>query len=75
MRHYCQCGYAQKNHELYDVKANLQGIQVGKIIRIKILAHYCTDCCKGESFDFKNANADLKGHVASAFTKDTVIRI
>jgi hypothetical protein len=25
----------RKNHELYDVKANLQGVQVGKIIQNK----------------------------------------
>ncbi|AZA80709.1 cell envelope biogenesis protein AsmA [Chryseobacterium lactis] len=60
----------RKNHELYDVKANLQGIQVGKIIQNKDIGPVTAQInAKGESFDFKNANADLKGHVASAVYK------
>lgn len=60
----------RKNHELYDVKANLQGIQVGKIIQNKDVGPITAQIyAKGESFDFKNANADVKGHVASAVYK------
>lgn len=60
----------RKNHELYDVKANLQGVQVGKIIQNKDIGAITAQIsAKGESFDFKNANADLKGHVASAVYK------
>lgn len=60
----------RKNHELYDVKANLQGVQVGKIIQNKDIGSITAQIsAKGESFDFKNANADLKGHVASAVYK------
>lgn len=60
----------RKNHELYDVKANLQGIQVGKIIKNKDIGAITAQIsAKGESFDFKNANANLKGHVASATYK------
>ncbi|WP_160136102.1 translocation/assembly module TamB [Chryseobacterium sp. c4a] len=60
----------RKNHELYDVKANLQGIQVGKIIQNKDIGSITAQIsAKGESFDFKNANANLKGHVASAAYK------
>lgn len=60
----------RKNHELYDVKANLQGLQIGKIIKNKDIGSISAQIyAKGESFDFKNANADLKGHVASAVYK------
>ncbi len=60
----------RKNHELYDVKANLQAIQVGKIIQNKDIGPISAQIyAKGESFDFKNAKADLKGHVASAVYK------
>jgi hypothetical protein len=60
----------RKNHELYDVKANLQGLTVGKIIQNKDIGAISAQIyAKGESFDFKNANADLKGHVASAVYK------
>jgi hypothetical protein len=60
----------RKNHELYDVKANLQGLQIGKIIQNKDIGAISAQIyAKGESFDFKNANADLKGHVASATYK------
>lgn len=57
----------RKNHELYDVKANLQGLQIGRIIKNKDIGSVSAQIyAKGESFDFKNANADLRGHVASA---------
>ena len=60
----------RKNRELYDIKANLQGLQLGKIIQIKEIGAISAQIyAKGESFDFKNANADLKGHVASAVYK------
>lgn len=60
----------RKNHELYDIKANLQGIQIGKIIQNKDIGPITAQiAAKGESFDFKNANADVKGHVASAVYK------
>lgn len=65
-----QVDMRRKNHELYDVKANLQGIQIGKIIQNKDIGPITAQiAAKGESFDFKNANADLKGHVASAVYK------
>lgn len=60
----------RKNHELYDIKANLQGVQVGKIIQNKDIGPITAQIsAKGESFDFKNVNADVKGHVASAVYK------
>lgn len=60
----------RKNRELYDVKANLQGLQIGKIIQNKEVGAISAQIyAKGESFDFKNANADLRGHVASAVYK------
>ncbi len=60
----------RKNHELYDVKANLQGLQIGKIIQNKDIGSISAQIyAKGESFDFKNAKTDLKGHVASAVYK------
>lgn len=60
----------RKNHELYDVKANLQNLQIGKIIQNKDLGAITAQIsAKGENFDFKNANADLKGFVQSAAYK------
>lgn len=57
----------RKNRELYDIKANLQGIQAGKIIQNKDIGPITAQIsAKGESFDFKNAKANLKGHVTSA---------
>ncbi|WP_292010845.1 translocation/assembly module TamB domain-containing protein [Chryseobacterium sp.] len=56
----------RKNHELYDVKANLQNVQVGKLIQNKDVGSITAQIsAKGESFDFKNARADLKGYVNS----------
>lgn len=56
----------RKNHELYDVKANLQNLQIGKIIQNKDLGSITAQIsAKGESFDFKNAKANLKGYVNS----------
>uniref|UniRef100_A0AAU6WP49 Translocation/assembly module TamB n=1 Tax=Chryseobacterium endophyticum TaxID=1854762 RepID=A0AAU6WP49_9FLAO len=60
----------RKNRELYTVKANLQGLQIGKIIQNKDIGPISAQIyAKGESFDFKNANADLRGNVASAVYK------
>lgn len=65
-----QIDMRRKNHELYDVKANLQGLQIGKIIQNKDIGAVTAQiAAKGESFDFKNAKADLKGYVASAVYK------
>lgn len=65
-----QVDMRRKNHELYDIKANLQGIQVGKIIQNKDIGSITAQIsAKGESFDFKKANADLKGYVAYATYK------
>ncbi len=60
----------RKNRELYTIKANLQGLQIGKIIQNKDIGPISAQIyAKGESFDFKNANADLRGNVASAVYK------
>ncbi|MEY8761900.1 translocation/assembly module TamB domain-containing protein [Chryseobacterium tongliaoense] len=65
-----QVDMRRKNHELYDVKANLQALQIGKIIQNKDLGPVTAQIsAKGESFDFKNANANLKGYVSSAVYK------
>lgn len=65
-----QIDMRRKNHELYDVKANLQGLQIGKIIQNKDIGAVTAQiAAKGESFDFKNAKADLKGYVTSAVYK------
>ncbi len=65
-----QIDMRRKNHELYDVKANLQGLQIGKIIQNKDIGPITAQIsAKGESFDFKNAKADLKGYMASAVYK------
>ncbi len=54
----------QKNRETYDVKANLQDLQIGKIIQNQELgAISARISAKGESFDFARANADLTGDV------------
>ncbi|MPS72635.1 MAG: translocation/assembly module TamB [Chryseobacterium sp.] len=65
-----QVDMRRKNRELYDVKANLQNLQIGKIIQNKDLGGITAQIsAKGESFDFKNANADLVGNVQSATYK------
>ncbi|MCG2793508.1 MAG: translocation/assembly module TamB domain-containing protein [Weeksellaceae bacterium] len=57
----------RKNRELYDVKANLQNLQVGKFIQNKDIGGVTAQIsAKGESFDFKRANANLVGTVRSA---------
>ncbi len=60
----------RKNRELYDVKANLQNLQIGKIIQNKDLGSVTAQIsAKGQSFDFKNANANILGNVQSATYK------
>lgn len=60
----------RKNYEHYDVKANLQHFQIGRIIQNKDLGAITAQIsAKGESFDFKNAKADLKGVVQSLVYK------
>ncbi len=55
----------RKNREIYDVKANLQDLQIGKIIQNQELGAITANItAKGESFDFARANADLSGDVA-----------
>ncbi|WDF45851.1 translocation/assembly module TamB [Chryseobacterium sp. KACC 21268] len=66
-----QVDMRRKNRELYDVKANLQNLQIGKIIQNKDLGAITAQIsAKGESFDFKNANANIVGNVQSATYKD-----
>ncbi|TDX86531.1 translocation/assembly module TamB domain-containing protein [Epilithonimonas xixisoli] len=65
-----QVDMRRKNRELYDVKANLQNLQIGKMIQNKDLGAITAQIsAKGESFDFKNANANLVGNVQSATYK------
>lgn len=60
-----QLDMSSKNRETYDVKANLQDLQIGKIIQNQELgAISARISAKGESFDFARANADLTGDVA-----------
>lgn len=56
----------QKDAEKYDVLANLQNLQIGKIIQNKDLGSITGQISvKGQSFDYKKANADLKGNISS----------
>lgn len=56
---------SRENREMYDVKANLRDLQIGKIIQNQELGAISADItAKGESFDFARANADLSGDVA-----------
>lgn len=56
----------QKNNERYDVYANLQNLQIGKIIQNKDLGIITgTVSAKGQSFDFSRGNAVLKGNIAA----------
>lgn len=60
-----QVDMRKKDRELYDVKANLQNLQIGKIIQNKDLGAVSAQIsAKGESFDFTRANADLTGKVS-----------
>lgn len=56
----------QKNQERYNVLANLQNLQIGKIIQNKELGSITGQIAvKGQSFDPKKANADIKGNIKS----------
>lgn len=65
-----QVDMRRKNREQYDVKANLQNLQIGKIIQNQDIGGITAQIsAKGESFDFKNAKANLVGNVQSATYK------
>ena len=56
----------RKDQERYDVLANLQNLQIGKIIQNKDLGSITGQIAvKGQSFDPNKANADIKGNVKS----------
>ena len=56
----------QKNQERYNVLANLQNLQIGKIIQNKELGSITGQIAvKGQSFDPNKANADIKGNIKS----------
>lgn len=56
----------RKNREQYDVKANLQNLQMGKIIQNQDMGAVTGQiAAKGESFDFKRAKAEVSGHIRS----------
>lgn len=56
----------RKNAEKYDILANLQNLQIGKIIQNKEVGSITGQISvKGQSFDPNTANADLKGNIAS----------
>lgn len=56
----------RKNAEKYDVLANLQNLQIGKIIQNKDVGSITGQIAvKGQSFDPNKANADLKGNITS----------
>lgn len=60
----------RKNQERYDVKANLQNLQIGKIIQNKDLGSITGQIAvKGQGFDPDKANADLKGNIKSVAYK------
>ncbi len=56
----------RKNRETFDVKANLQNLQIGKIIQNKDLGVITAQInAKGQGFDPKIMTADLKGDIQS----------
>ncbi len=56
----------RKNREIFDVKANLQNLQIGKLIKNKDLGSITAQIsAKGQSFDPKMMNAQLTGDVRS----------
>lgn len=60
----------RKNRETFDVKANLQNLQIGKIIQNKELGSVTAQIsAKGQSFDPKIMNVQLTGDVQSAAYK------
>jgi len=57
----------RKNRETFDVKANLQSLQIGKIIQNKDLGSITAQInAKGQGFDPKIMTANLSGDVQSA---------
>ena len=57
----------RKNRETFDVKANLQGLQIGKLIQNKDLGSITAQInAKGQGFDPKTMSANLSGDVKSA---------
>ncbi|WP_312340972.1 translocation/assembly module TamB domain-containing protein [Chryseobacterium binzhouense] len=57
----------RKNRETFDVKANLQSLQIGKIIQNKDLGSITAQInAKGQGFDPKIMTANLNGDVQSA---------
>lgn len=57
----------RKNRETFDVKANLQGLQIGKLIQNKDLGSITAQInAKGQGFDPKTMSAVLSGDVRSA---------
>ena len=60
----------RKKRELFDVKANLQNLNLGKLIQNKDLGRIsATINAKGQSFDPKTMSANLLGDVRSATYK------
>jgi len=60
----------RKNRETFDVKANLQSLQIGKIIQNKELGSITAQIsAKGQSFDPKIMSANISGDVKSATFK------
>ncbi|WP_311135704.1 translocation/assembly module TamB domain-containing protein [Kaistella polysaccharea] len=58
----------RKNQERYDILANLQNLQIGTIIQNKDLGSITGQIAlKGQSFDYKKANANIKGNIASIY--------
>lgn len=56
------------NQERYDILANLQNLQIGKIIQNKDLGGITGQISvKGQSFDLNNAIADIKGNIGSVY--------
>lgn len=57
----------RKNRETFDVKANLQSLQIGKLIQNKDIGSVtATINAKGQGFDPKTMSANLSGDVRSA---------
>ncbi len=60
----------RKNRETFDVKANLQGLRIGKLIQNKDLGSITAQInAKGQGFDPKTMSANLSGTVRSATYK------
>src|SRR5690606_34806020 len=57
----------RNNRELYEVEAKLKDFQIGKILQNPDLGAVSAQItAKGESLDFANASADVKGNVEYA---------